>query len=161
MKKVRKLYVSPNGDRSYIVFDPSAEVFVRHEANIAAGGTITNIERPVFLSSGRGPQQQELLRLIGTLVTEHSAPEDPGRPRLLLLKVAEPSTRNWPKVPAEPRDQWLLAAGDDGSMHVLHRCNYPRPPAGPIFRDWRASSAFPTSSGARQATRRSTACGLC
>jgi hypothetical protein len=30
-----------------------------------------------------------------------------------------------PKAPAEPRDQWLLAQADDGSMHVLHEWNYP------------------------------------
>jgi hypothetical protein len=30
-----------------------------------------------------------------------------------------------PKAPAKPRDQWLLAVGGDGSMHVLHRWNYP------------------------------------
>ena len=78
MKKVRRLYISPNGDRWYIVFDPHAEVFVRHEANIAAGGTVTHVEISEFLGSGSGPEQQELLRLIGTLVTEHSDPEDPG-----------------------------------------------------------------------------------
>jgi hypothetical protein len=30
-----------------------------------------------------------------------------------------------PKAPAEPRDQWLLAEDDDGSVHVLHQWSYP------------------------------------
>jgi hypothetical protein len=75
MKKVRKLYVSPNGDRWYLVVDPPAGVFVRHEANVAAGGTVTHIEIAEFLSIGRGPEQQELLRLIGTAVLEHTDPQ--------------------------------------------------------------------------------------
>lgn len=74
MKKVRKLYVSPNGDRWYLVFDPPAEVFVRHEANVAAGGTVTHIEIAEFLSIGRGPEQQELLRLIGTMISGDTCP---------------------------------------------------------------------------------------
>ena len=35
MKKARKLYSSPNGDRWYLIRDVSGEVFIRHEANIA------------------------------------------------------------------------------------------------------------------------------
>lgn len=70
MKKVRKLYVSTNGDRWYLVHDPEAEVFIRHEANIASGGAVTHIGIAEFLGSGRGPEQQELLRLIGSLVAD-------------------------------------------------------------------------------------------
>jgi hypothetical protein len=72
MKKVRKLYASPNGDRWYLVVDPSGEIFIRHEANIAAGGTVTHMAITEFLDGGRGPEQQELLRLIGTLVADPS-----------------------------------------------------------------------------------------
>lgn len=72
MKKVRKLYASPNGDRWYLVFEPPAEVFVRHEANAASGGAVTHLEIAEFLSIGRGPEQQELLRLIGTIVLDHT-----------------------------------------------------------------------------------------
>jgi hypothetical protein len=46
-------------------------VFVRHEANIASGGQVEHIGIAEFLSSGQGPEQQELLRLVGTLVEEH------------------------------------------------------------------------------------------
>jgi hypothetical protein len=68
MKKVKKLYESSNGDRWYLIRDPSGDLFVRHEANSASGGNVSHIEIGPFLSSGRGPEQQELLRLIGTLL---------------------------------------------------------------------------------------------
>ncbi len=72
MKKARKLYSSPNGDRWYLIRDVSGEVFIRHEANIASGGHVAHIEIGTFLSSGQGPEHQELVRLIGLLVEEHS-----------------------------------------------------------------------------------------
>ncbi len=71
MKKVRKLYGSPNGDRWYLIRDISGEVFIRHEASIASRGHVAHIEIGTFLSSGRGPEHQELLRLIGLLVEDH------------------------------------------------------------------------------------------
>jgi hypothetical protein len=70
MKKVRKLYSSSNGDRWYLVSEPAGGVFVRHEANLASGGHVTHLEIGDFLSIGRGPEQQELLRLIGTLAED-------------------------------------------------------------------------------------------
>jgi hypothetical protein len=73
MKKARKLYESPNSDRWYLIREPSGEVFVRHEANIASGGQVEHVGIGDFLSSGRGPEHQELLRLISTLVEEHPA----------------------------------------------------------------------------------------
>ncbi len=73
MKKARKLYTSPNGDRWYLIRDPSGAVFVRHEANVASGGHIEHVEIAAFLSSGQGPEQQELLRLIALLVDEQPA----------------------------------------------------------------------------------------
>ena len=68
MKKARKLYSSPNGDRWYLIRDGSGEVFIRHEANAASGGQVEHVEISAFLSRGNGPEQQELIRLIGTLV---------------------------------------------------------------------------------------------
>ena len=68
MKKARKLYSSPNGDRWYLMRDGSGEVFIRHEANAASGGQVEHFEIGAFLSRGSGPEQQELIRLIGTLV---------------------------------------------------------------------------------------------
>lgn len=71
MKKGRTLYSSPNGDRWYLIRDTSGGIFIRHEANVASGGHVAHIDIGTFLSSGSGPEHQELLRLIGTLVEEH------------------------------------------------------------------------------------------
>ena len=71
MKKARKLYSSPNGDQWYLICEPPGDVFVRHEANAASGGQVEHLGIGDFLSSGQGPEQQELLRLIGTLIEEH------------------------------------------------------------------------------------------
>ena len=46
---------------------------MRHEANLASGGHVAHIEIETFLGAGRGPEQQELLRLIGTLVNDGTA----------------------------------------------------------------------------------------
>jgi hypothetical protein len=72
MKKVLKLYESPSGDRWYLIADPSGGVFIHHEANAASGGQVEHEDIATFLGRGEGPEQQELLRLIGTLVEEHS-----------------------------------------------------------------------------------------
>ncbi len=71
MKKARKLYESSSGDRWYLIGDPSGAVFIRHEANVASGGHVEHEEIAVFLGRSAGPEQQELLRLIRTLVEEH------------------------------------------------------------------------------------------
>ena len=68
--QTRELYHSANGDRWYLASGSAAGVFIKHESNLASGGNISDIEIGAFLSqSGRGPEKQELLRLIGTLVT--------------------------------------------------------------------------------------------
>ena len=66
----RELRRSPNGDRWSLVRDPgSGRVFVRHEPNLSSGGRASDIEIGDFLlRGGHGPEHQELLRLIGTLV---------------------------------------------------------------------------------------------
>ncbi len=68
--ETRRLYRSANGDRWYLARESdSGRVFVKHEANEASGGRVTEIDIGDFLSSGgRGPEHAELLRLIGTLV---------------------------------------------------------------------------------------------
>jgi hypothetical protein len=51
--------------------DPdTGHVFVKHQANLPSGGHVAEIEIGVFLNQGHGPEHQELLRLIGTLVEE-------------------------------------------------------------------------------------------
>ena len=67
--RTRELYQSTNGDRWYLACDSTAGVFIRHEPNRASGGKMSNIEIGTFLGQpGQGPEKQELLRLIGTLV---------------------------------------------------------------------------------------------
>ena len=80
--QTRELYQSANGDRWYLAHDPAvACVFVRHEPNLASGGKISDIDIGAFLSrSGQGPEKQELLRLIGTLVDDSfECPERPSK----------------------------------------------------------------------------------
>jgi hypothetical protein len=68
--RTRLIYVSPNGDRWLLAVDPdSGRVFVRHAPNVPSGGQVANIEIEAFLiAAGSGPEKQELLRLIATLV---------------------------------------------------------------------------------------------
>ena len=68
MPDVRKeLYRSPNGDRWLLVRKGSSErILVRHEPNLPSGGKASEIEVGEFLSRGHGPEQQALLRLIGS-----------------------------------------------------------------------------------------------
>lgn len=66
----RQLYRSENGDQWLLIRDGgSGRVFVRHEPNLASGGQAVDIEIGAFLAGGgQGPEKQELMRLIGTLV---------------------------------------------------------------------------------------------
>lgn len=68
--RTRQLYRSENGDLWLLTRDiESGRVLVRHEPNLASGGQAADIEVSAFLSGvGQGPEKQELLRLIGTLV---------------------------------------------------------------------------------------------
>jgi len=71
----RELYSSPNGDRWFLSRDPgTGKVFIRHEANAPSGGHLTDIEIGTFLSGGRNPEHQALLRLIGLLVEGDPSP---------------------------------------------------------------------------------------
>jgi hypothetical protein len=74
MKKARKFYESSSGNRWYLIRDPSGVLFIHHEANVASGGHVEHEDLAAFLSRGDGPEQQELLRLIGTLVEERPVP---------------------------------------------------------------------------------------
>jgi hypothetical protein len=71
MKKARKLYESSSGDRWYLIADSSGALFIHHEANAASGGHVEHEDIATFLGRGDGPEQRELLRLIGTLIEEH------------------------------------------------------------------------------------------
>ena len=78
----RELYGSPNGDRWHLVREPrSGRVFIKHEPNAASGGDISLIEVGEFLAENHGPQHGELLRLIGTLITQEPADSQRSRKR--------------------------------------------------------------------------------
>jgi hypothetical protein len=68
--QMRELYRSPNDDRWYLASDvDSGQVFIRHQPNRPSGGKAADLEVATFLGGGgQGPEHQELLRLIGTLV---------------------------------------------------------------------------------------------
>ena len=68
--ETRELYASPNGDRWYLArYLESGRVFVTHQPNLASGGKETTIELGEFLSRpGNPPEQQALVRLVGSLI---------------------------------------------------------------------------------------------
>lgn len=68
--ETKQLYSSPNGDRWYLArYVDSGRVFVLHVPNAPSGGRPDNIELAEFLArGGNAPEQQALVRLIGTLV---------------------------------------------------------------------------------------------
>jgi hypothetical protein len=68
----RVLYTSENGDRWSLARNVEVRsVFIRHEPNRASGGRPSDIDIGRFLADGsRGPEHQELLRLIGILVED-------------------------------------------------------------------------------------------
>ncbi len=72
----RDLYLSPNGDRWLLLRDPSdGRSFVRHEANRASGGHVTDVALAAFLAADRGgPEHQALWALIGELVDDGATP---------------------------------------------------------------------------------------
>ena len=66
--RTRELYRSPNGDRWLLCKDASGRVFVLHQANIPSGGQTSRLDLADFLTRGYGPEQQALIRMIGTLI---------------------------------------------------------------------------------------------
>jgi hypothetical protein len=68
----RLLYASPNGDRWSLARDSeTGRVFVRHRPNLPSGGQTSDTDLGAFLVQGSlGPEKQELLRLIGTMVED-------------------------------------------------------------------------------------------
>jgi hypothetical protein len=91
MEKVRtrELYSSSNGDRWHLCRSTSGKVFVLHQANIPAGGRISQIELGDFLARGHGPEQQALVQMIGSLV-EPAPAEKADNPGELLTGEGDP-----------------------------------------------------------------------
>lgn len=78
----RLLYASENGDRWSLARDgETGRVVVRHRPNLSSGGQTSDIALGAFLvQGGHGPETQELLRLIGSLV--EGAPTDGSAPAM-------------------------------------------------------------------------------
>lgn len=69
MSERRELYRSPNGDAWFLGREPTnGYAFVIHQPNAPSGGRLSHIELGEFLRKTDAPEQQALLRLIGTLV---------------------------------------------------------------------------------------------
>jgi hypothetical protein len=66
----RELYRSANGDAWFLGREPAdGRAFIVHQPNAPSGERLTHIELGDFLRrESKGPEQQALLRLIGTLV---------------------------------------------------------------------------------------------
>ena len=69
MPERRELYRSPNGNSWSLGREPATgHAFIIHQPNAPSGGRLSHIELGEFLRKGDGPEQQALLRLIGSLV---------------------------------------------------------------------------------------------
>ena len=70
----RELYNSANGDNWRLVRHPeTGDPVVQHTPNAPSGGQISFTEIGTFLASGaHAPERRALLRLIATLLEEHS-----------------------------------------------------------------------------------------
>ncbi|MFC6791790.1 hypothetical protein ACFQE0_20645 [Methylobacterium komagatae] len=77
------LYASSNGDQWWLRRGHDhCDVFVWHEPNVSSGGHTSRIELGRFLSDvPQGPQHQELMRLLGSLIVANSASPQIGGPQ--------------------------------------------------------------------------------
>jgi hypothetical protein len=73
--RMQQLYRSPSGDTWFLARDPMTRLaFVRHQANVASGGQVTDVEIGDFISGQLHPEQGALLRVIGaSIVDPHGA----------------------------------------------------------------------------------------
>ena len=79
MSERHELYRSPNGDCWFLARErENGYAFIIHQPNAPSGGRLSHIELGEFLRSGKGPEQQALLRLIGTLVEVPPFARDEG-----------------------------------------------------------------------------------
>jgi hypothetical protein len=68
---MEQLYLSPSGDIWFLARDPiTGLAFVRHQANAASGGQVTDIEIGDFLSGPLHPEQEALRRVIGASIVD-------------------------------------------------------------------------------------------
>jgi len=70
-RKPRLFLLTPltDGDLRFLGREPTdGYAFIIHQPNGPSGGRLSHIELSDFLREAKGPEQQALLRLIGTLV---------------------------------------------------------------------------------------------
>jgi hypothetical protein len=73
----RLLYRSSNGDTWLLLKDGAGEIAVEHQPAIESGGESSVVDICEFLQARpRGPQHDELLRLLGTLIGMAEAGEE-------------------------------------------------------------------------------------
>jgi hypothetical protein len=73
---MRQVYRSPNGDTWFLVRDPATgSAIVRHQANAASGGQVTDIEVGDFLDGPQSPERDALLPVIGAAIFDPPAAE--------------------------------------------------------------------------------------
>jgi hypothetical protein len=69
MSERLELYRSSNGDSWFLSREPAnGHAFVIHQPNAPSGGRPSHVGLGEFLRDPKGPEQQSLLKLIGTLV---------------------------------------------------------------------------------------------
>ena len=97
-----EIYSSPNGDVWRLVRDAaSGRSFVRHEANPASGGHVTEGTVEEFLSrGGPGPEHAALRRLIDRSSAPHASDAKPLRYRPRRVRCAAPDLGDPPAGPA-------------------------------------------------------------
>jgi hypothetical protein len=74
--RMQQLYRSPNGDTWFLARDPMTGLaFVRHQANAASGGRVSDVEIADFLGGPQNPERDALLRVIGTSIIDPQGAE--------------------------------------------------------------------------------------
>jgi hypothetical protein len=91
---MRELYSSPNGDCWHLCRDASGYVFVLHQPNIPSGGRASRIELSDFVAHGRGPEQQALLHILGSLIEVVTERKRREAQLLILAREAEHRAKN-------------------------------------------------------------------
>jgi hypothetical protein len=79
--RMEQLYRSPNADTWFLARDPATGLaVVRHQANAASGGQVTDIEIATFLSGPPHPEQEALLHVIGASIVDPQGTAVEGEP---------------------------------------------------------------------------------
>jgi hypothetical protein len=101
-RRMKQLYRSPNGDTWFLARDPATGgAFVRHQANAASGGRMTDLEIDDFLSGPQSPERDALLRVIGASIVNPQGAEVGDEP-------AAEADREWSDAELKELGELLL-----------------------------------------------------